>query len=147
MSGIRQEPLELSPQFCRFYCFTLPNNEQLPAQSPQFSLLTLIPFYILIQLISPERFMRVGPLRSSAALMAVPKAPMDENNLLVFPEDDIGIPGQIVSAGSKSITHPMDHRPDRYFGQSIIAPNAAHNLASFIRRKNVGHLSTCVNSK
>ncbi len=70
----------------------------------------------------------------------MPKTTMDEDNLLLPCEYDIGASWQIVLVERVSIAQSMDHASDSEFRRSICRTYQPHSLASLLLREIVSHL-------
>ena len=62
----------------------------------------------------------------------MPKATVDENDLSVPRQADVGISGKIRSMDSKAIAHSVKQRPNDQLRFGVFASNLGHYPASFI---------------
>lgn len=85
----------------------LPNDQNVPAPIPEFCLRSEIPGYVSLKLRQPVFRSGSRQPSSEAALMAMPKAAMHEDDLAEGGEDEIGRAGQITPVKAKTIAHAM----------------------------------------
>jgi len=64
------------------------------------------------------------------AMMAVPEAPMDEDNLLQPRENQIGLAGEVVSKESEAKAEVMNYRADNFFWGGVLRLHRTHRVAS-----------------
>jgi len=65
---------------------------------------------------------------SFATFMSVPEAAVDEDNGLVFAQDDIGFTRQIFAMQAEAVAGAVEHGADEEFGLCILSANLAHQL-------------------
>ena len=83
----------------RFRSLTIPDDDAPPAKFGQLSLSVLgVPLHVPVDLRIPVRdvALRLRLARAPLAIMPVPKAAVDEDHSLPFPEDDIRLTRQIL---------------------------------------------------
>src|ERR1043165_2660520 len=60
------------------------------------------------------------------AAVSMPKAAVNEDDGLVFRENDVGASGEFFSVQTKTVAEPMQQRANAFLGRGVLAPNAAH---------------------
>ncbi len=67
-------------------------------------------------------------------VMAVPEAPVHEDDLPARAEHEIGLSGQIAPMKAESVSEPMQQPAHREFGLHAFAPDASHILGTTLGR-------------
>ena len=84
-----QRPLPL-----RFPELTLPYSDAMPAHFCQFLLLLFVAFFVPDYLLPPKFRICLWQLKIFASVVAVPKTTVDKDARAVFPQHQIGMPGE-----------------------------------------------------
>lgn len=71
--------------------------------------------------------------------MAVPEAPVNEDDLLVLRENQVRATGEARSVKAESVTKRKCRLSHRYFRTRILAADASHQLAALLSRENISH--------
>lgn len=120
-----------------FYC-TFPDCHYTPALLGKQVCIPLIPFNIACNFFFPELGVAFRPFEKFA-IMAVPKAAIDENYSPVFGENQIGFSRKVLAV--KLIAEPPSEKflSYNYFRFCILASDARHHFGSMFRRDNISH--------
>ena len=84
--------------------FALPDYQRLPPHGPQFRYIVSVAFEIPCEFGLPKVRSRRGVRRSLAPFMAVPEAPMNENDLTTLSEHQVWCTGQALAVQPKAIS-------------------------------------------
>lgn len=121
--------------------FALPDHEHLPAQLQETGAVLAVAFLVTLQLGCPVATIRlrmIGPL-TAWIRMAVPKAPVNEQDLSPTGKDQIGTPWQVVSVEPVAIPHAVHQAADHKLRFRVLAPNCPHVLAASLGGYAVHH--------
>jgi hypothetical protein len=91
---------------------TFPNNDDLPARLPQFTNVARIPSPVGLNLVPPERRVRLWNVACFAP-MAVPKAPVNENDCACSGKYDVWFARETSHVDAVTHSHPMKSSPKR----------------------------------
>jgi hypothetical protein len=69
----------------------------------------------------------------------MPVTAMNEHNLSLSDEREIGISGQVLSVQSKAIAHSMDEPPYRHFRLGILRAYGGHVMAALLGCVDINH--------
>jgi hypothetical protein len=69
----------------------------------------------------------------------VPVTPVYEDDTAILGHNDVGFARQVFAVQPKSISHPVQQRPDGLFRLRILRPNPAHVPTSAFFGKLIGH--------
>lgn len=108
---------------------TFPNNTSTPSGLLQLREIGRVACDVSGNLLLPKRVARRWPPKHRA-IVAVPKAPVDEDYRTVFCEDEIGLTWQIRLVKPEPKTLCMQPTPDQYFRLGILRPDRRHVAAS-----------------
>ena len=97
---------------------TLPENENIPSRGHKLLLVLPIAFDVSSEFFLPEFSARLRHIRV-AAVVAMPKAPVDKYHSSSRRKCDIGTAGQVLDVQSVSIAKAMQQAPDRKFGTGV----------------------------
>ena len=84
-----QRPLPL-----RFPELALPYCDTVPAHTCQLLLLFLIPFFVALDFLFPKISIRLWHPKVFAAFVSMPETSVDKHARTVFPQHQVGMPGQ-----------------------------------------------------
>lgn len=114
---------------------TFPHDEVFPSELLQLPLIPKIPRTVLAQLGLPEfelRFRHPPALR-----MLMPKAPVDENDLLEPRKNDIRTPGELPPLKAVAESESPEKTTDGPLRLRILVADPAHALRAFHRGEGV----------
>jgi hypothetical protein len=86
----------------RILQFTLPNDNLLPAHLPQSLSIGRVAGYVAVYLPVPVVSVAFGPAASSTIIVAVPKAPLNQNDRFMAWENNVRLPRQSLTVQPKS---------------------------------------------
>ena len=69
---------------------------------------------------------------SFASFMPVPEAAVDEDDGLVFAQDDIGLAGKVLAMEAEAVAGAVEHGTDEQFGLGILALDRGHIPRAFL---------------
>jgi hypothetical protein len=115
---------------------TLPENENIPSGICKLLLVLSIALDIPGELLLPEFSARFGHIRV-AAIVAMPKAPVDKYYSPSRRKYNIGTAGQVLRVQPVPIAKAMQQTPDRQFGTGVDATDAPHQSGPAFRGHNV----------
>lgn len=72
--------------------------------------------------------------------MSVPETAVNEDNLFVLRQDDIGCSGKIFSMQPEPVSHRMEKFSNDNLRSGVLALHRGHYFATFFLVENVGHL-------
>jgi len=101
----------------------LPDHQYTPSGLSQQFRFGQIPSPIAVEFFRPEPGPGVGDAEISAALVRVPKAPMNEHHRPETRQHDIGATGQSRDMQTVAETSGMQAAPDQHFGLRVLAPD------------------------
>lgn len=85
---------------------------------------------VAVELRLPELNAAFWHRRALAVLVPVPEAPVDEDDGLVFRQNDVGRTRQTAHVLSETEPHPMEHRTEPDFNRGVPTPYPAHDPAA-----------------
>jgi len=114
--------------------FTFPDNQYLPAETPQRILMPHVPFGICRELRHPKVKTRFRKPCESAGRITVtmPKASMNENHLAAISKDNVRLSWKGFSVEAVAIAQAMQKPPDRHFRFGVAALDAPHSNAALL---------------
>lgn len=69
----------------------------------------------------------------------MPVAPVDQDDLPMPGEYDVGLAGERLIVESIAESHSVDHTSDSQLGLRVLIPDPRHSLAAFLGGHGVGH--------
>ena len=104
----------LQPQFkpINFWDSTFPDNQSTNAGLFKCAPVSIIPLYIFLELFKPEFNTGFWSISKSTALMAMPEAPMNENDSVVFRQHNIRSAGDVLRMSPKGHTQLPQYATD-----------------------------------
>jgi hypothetical protein len=91
-----------------------------------------VPPFVALQLWSPVFLASFGKMRDFAAIVPVPKAAVDEDDLFQARENQIRAARQPMIVKTIAEPHAVNHSANRHFRLRILTPDSPHVLASLI---------------
>lgn len=129
-----QESYNITCQCMLVFCFTIPNRQHRPPlhrqRTSDISVSCSISFYLLPPIVS----IGLGDAGTALAVVAMPKASVDENHFSAAYEREIGLSGQIVTMKTVTVAHLVNQTPYNHFRAGILSPDPPHNMASLLSR-------------
>jgi hypothetical protein len=113
--------------------FALPDNQNLPAESPQRDLMLAITLPVCFQLRLPKIHTRLRHPVAQAALVPMPEAAVDEDDLPAWPEAQVRAAWQIAAVQPIAISERINQSAHNQLGLGVLAPDAPHALAALYR--------------
>lgn len=121
---------------------TLPNDGHTPSSCHQRGNGLLIVFAVALNLRSPKLCTCRWPFEETAT-MAMPEAPMHQNNSLVLRQNNVRHSGQVLDVQPKPEATRVQQATDENFRVCVSAPDAGHHAASGVLVYNVRHGIKC----
>lgn len=118
-----------------------PNSEYLPAECLQLSLLASVPLDCPAKFLGPEVGARLRHRRTGTPFMAVPEAPVNEDDRAVLRENDVRFSGEAGSMQPEAKTSPVEKATKKNFGFCVLAPDLGHVPAAAFFRNPIRHAS------
>jgi hypothetical protein len=99
---------------------TLPDDSDIPARPPQLANSLAVSFLVSSDFRVPKFNIALRSAPDSIAVVTVPEASMNKNDLLASWKDQIRASGQIRSMQSKPVPKAMQVRPDSLLWQGVL---------------------------
>lgn len=93
-----------------------------------------VSFSVLLELRSPELLTRAGHDFTVAAIVPMPEAAVNEDNLLTGRENEVGTSGKRPHVKPITIAEGMDAFTHHHFRFRVLAPNAGHAVLALFGR-------------
>ena len=120
--------------------FTLPYDENLPAQVSQRSFVTPVAGDVPHEFLRPERDTGFGRVGVSASAVPVPEASVNEHYQPVPRENQVGASGKAFPVQAIAESQTVSNAPDDTFGAGVLTPDPGHHLASPLAIDNIRHV-------
>ena len=130
-----------------FFEGTLPDGYDMPAEVAEGNLIFEIPCLVAFDLGFPKDAAGFREAECGTVFMAVPEAAVDEDDGVVFRQDEIGFAGQgfvIRPIDRKAVAETVEHRAQGEFRLGVAAADAGHDFRALLRSEDVhgGRLKT-----
>ena len=122
-----------------FLYLTFPNYENTPSEIPERRNVSNVSRHIPLPLCAPKIGIRSWNDLAIAALMHVPKAAVDENDLAASRKNQIGSTGQILVVQNISVTETMSCPANHHFRFRVLAGYGCHVGTSLFCCQDVSH--------
>jgi hypothetical protein len=129
----RQKIVPMSPNALLVPQFTLPKNQCLPSGATQCVQSPSVKHLIAFDFLDPVSAIILMHARSACAIVSVPKASMDENDLPPSRKDHIGFAGEILTMEPVTAAHAMSEATHHKFRRRVAA-FTAHSPAALLWR-------------
>ena len=116
----------------------LPDNEKVPTQFRYRFLCCLIALEIAIEFFVPKFGVGRGSF-ATRAIVAMPKAAVNEDNFIMPREDNIGAAGKVAAMEAEAIAKTMQRLTDFDFRGGVFVFYPRHIAATLLLGKCVGH--------
>lgn len=116
-----------------------PYDQNTPSTIFQSRVVAGIAGDVASEFLPPERDSRFGLVAVSAALMSVPEAPMNKDDLTPPVHDDVRTPRKRSVMETVAHTHGAEQAPDAKLRRRILASDRRHVRAAALRTNAVGH--------
>ena len=104
----------------------LPHRDAVPTHLCQLPLLFLIPFFVALDFLLPKISIRLWHLKVFAAFVSMPETSVDKHARAVFPQHQVGVPGE--TRGVETVAEAMFPKivTDDYLRVCTLGPNRGH---------------------
>ncbi len=110
--------------------FALPDYKHIPPCALKRVLVAGIPLNIPGNFLYPISVVRFRLARASLAIVPMPPAPVNENDLPARWKHKVRLPWQIAAMNAEPVAHRMREAPDEHFGAGVLTLHRAHYPAS-----------------
>ena len=120
--------------------FTLPYDENPPAQASQRFFVTPVSGDVAGEFLRPERDAGFGRIGVSASAVPVPEAPVNEHRQPVPRENQVGAAGKVFPMQAIAESQTVCNATDDAFGAGVTTLDSGHHLASSLAVDNIRHV-------
>lgn len=120
---------------------TFPYGQDVPSVLPERFRSVPIALYVLPELVVPELDSGLRHCASSTSFVAMPKAPVNEDNQAVLGEDDIRRSRQVATVHAKAEAQAMGCSAHDDFRCGVLPPNTSHERGSLRRGRSFQNLA------
>ena len=122
--------------------FTLPDDEDSPAERPQGRFLARVTDNIGRELFLPEGNPGLGGGGVPTAFVSMPEAAVHEDGQTVSGEHQVRASGEVLALQPEAQAHPVSDSSDGQFGSRVASANPRHQSASPLAVHDVGHAAS-----
>ena len=108
--------------------FTLPDDDGVPAKALKFPDVIRVAFLVAADFLRPEVGIGLRNRGVAAERMTVPEAAVDEDDRVIFPEDDVRASRQVLAVQGIAEPVRMQKPAYKHLGARIDAPNPRHTV-------------------